>query len=547
MKSITASEGAHDPPRSVFASACKNSDLFTDSTTREELPPAIDGQRLDDEYGKMSSIKALSNSPQKSELLVPDADRIQSNAPTVYLPSTSANPSMVGHKANGCLDLPQFGQSRTVPSTRKTGSPFAIGQMGLFRYQNPDAVRSPIQVFESPISDDLSHSNKTCSQRLLSKNDAASHPTDTKPSRASLQQMVNSFETANASSPSIASQQPSLKSLLDLEPEAEIARFPTIFQLEKEGLQSTSSKSSNPQDPNSSTVSLNRANTVAASNPAARLLRPFDPAAEGLGVSTSQSSLPRRSGTERHQRRPCAEQFSGAGRTLRKEFERPPSLFSYSQPRPLNAIPHHADSPVNRSQSLNHHHPSNDSPTHHLVPMRSAVNLVGTVPNQYEPPRIEPLGHTVTVATGDLNPDGRPANDFHPVRSSQIELCIQTLQQMGYKPQSRIPIYAEACNGDILQAMTMAEEDEKASQETRSISDSTEARRVSQCIQKLKEMGYGAEVGNEELEKFARNVGGDVVRAVEDVEGYRRMGMDQWQERRQFWMQRPGVMPGSFP
>lgn len=551
MKSMTTSERAHEAPQPVFAVACKNSDLFTPSTTREaQLPPAVDRPRLDDKHETISSIKAVLNPLQKSELHAPNSDRVQSSAPPVNRPSPFVNSSMAGRETSGCLDPSQFGHFRTVPSVRSTGSRSAIGEMGLFRYQNPDAVRSSIQALDcsmKSVSHDLHDSNKTCSQQLLSSDDAASYSTDEKPSRPSLQQMVNHLETANASSPSMASQQPSLKTLLDLEPEAEIARFPTIFQLEKEGLRSASNKSSTEQNPSSSNVSLSRANTVTASNPAARLLKPFDPATEGLGVSTRQNSLPRRCGTERHQIRPRAEQFSGVVRTLRKEFERPPSLFSYSQPRPLNVIPHHTSPPINRSQSLNHHHPSNDPQTRRLAPMRSAVNLVGTLPNQYEPRRIEPLGHTLTAATSDLDLDGRSANDSHPARSSHVQLCIRTLQEMGYKPQSRIPIYAEACDGDILQAITMAEEDEKASQETRSISDSTEARRVSQCVQQLKEMGYGAELGNEKLEKFARKVGGDVVRVVEDVEGYRRTGMDQLQERRQFWMQRHGMMPGSFP
>lgn len=116
---------------------------------------------------------------------------------------------------------------------------------------------------------------------------------------------------------------------------------------------------------------------------------------------------------------------------------------------------------------------------------------------------------------------------------------------MGYKPPSRLPIYAEACDGDICKAMTMAEEDEKATQETRKTSEMD--MKVLTCMAQLKAMGYSVQFHDDQLRKFAKNVGGDVALAVESIEAPTSREMEQWRERLRVGRASAGGMPGSFP
>ena len=72
-------------------------------------------------------------------------------------------------------------------------------------------------------------------------------------------------ERVAVSIPRVAISHNASKSLLDLEPEAEIARFPTIFQLEKEDVRSVQAKNSNVTDVSQPTIPITRANTVTSS------------------------------------------------------------------------------------------------------------------------------------------------------------------------------------------------------------------------------------------------------------------------------------------
>jgi hypothetical protein len=393
---------------------------------------------------------------------------------------------------------------------------------------------------------------------------------------STLQQTTRGLENAASSFPVVASPRPALKSLLDLEPEAEIARFPTIFQLEKEGLRSTKGKSTTAQDPASSTTSLIRAKTVTSSNPAARLLKPFDPAAEGLGVS--QNSLARRSGTERHRRRSYAEQFTGTGRTLWEEFERPgpqeqitaprlsnrptcwpihaapqspqqtaPGTFSTMERRPSDITPPHPIPSISRSQSLNQHYSSDNSQLHRLAPRRSAFYLSGPQRNHLSTPTVEQLRNHPAAAASTPSLVQPPAMDSDRNRSKNVQSCISMLQEMGYKPHSRLPIYAEACDGNLSKAMTMAEEDDKATQETRKVPQETE--KILTCVRLLKEMGYGAQHHEEQLKKLARDADGQVGLAVERIEAPSGGEMEEWRERRGLGLQGQSIgggMPGSW-
>ena len=391
---------------------------------------------------------------------------------------------------------------------------------------------------------------------------------------SSLSQHLGDIEPYMPSSLAATSEQGTLKSLLDLEPEAEIARFPTIFQLEKEGRHSTNGKTITSQDSIRSDTPLTRAKTVTSSNPAARLLKPFDPAVEVLGVSTSQTSLPRRAGTERYRRRPYGEQFSGAGRTLWEEFERPapPPLITapmnFNRPelhitrppltpdRPeLHIIPQPLNPTVARSQSLSHHHPLDHTQLHRLARMRSDLMLSRTKRAHEGATTLDQLRHDpapvnvpIRIRRSAIDPDHQPSN--------HIESCIRTLRDMGYKPDSRLRIYAEACDGMLIKAMEMAEEDQKATQEARKVAEA--AAKVVTCVKQLQEMGYGDLHAEEELSSFARKAEGDVMAAVEALEVRDRREMEEWRNGRDRGMQRQRQrqrqrlregegMPGSFP
>jgi hypothetical protein len=410
------------------------------------------------------------------------------------------------------------------------------------------------------------------SEELLAQDSDSRLSLDGLSAISSLSQHLGDIESHMPSSLAATSEQGTLKSLLDLEPEAEIARFPTIFQLEKEGRHSTSGKSMTSQGSIRSDTTLTRAKTVTSSNPAARLLKPFDPAVEVLGVSTSQNSLPRRAGTERYRRRPYGEQFSGTGRTLWEEFERPapppPITAPMNRNRPeLHIIPpplnpnrpelHTIPSPLNpsvaRSQSLNHHPSLDRTQLHRLARMRSDLMLSRTKrahegATTFDQPLHDsaPVSRYIRIRRSAVDPIHETPN--------HIESCIRTLRDMGYKPDSRLRIYAEACNGILTKAMEMAEEDEQATQETRKVTEA--AAKVATCVKQLQEMGFGDLHAEEELTLFARKAEGDVLAAVEALEVRDRREMEEYRDGHERWMQRQRLregeaegegMPGSFP
>ncbi len=559
----------HLPPqqaqRSVFANACKNSDLFNHgpninphlaSTTHKPSSLIAHERPFPENFG--------SNLWHQPQLHVPKPDKLEDAATTNDGPSDSSNSRSRARDRAEFLDPFRLQNARLLeqgPARREldTFDPVALGILSrpqhLAQHDSiPEISKLGTSSTESS-SREASHSDNpvTPGKEMLGEDTSVRPHVNRLSSGPSLPHAMVDIETAATTSPAVPFQQPALKSLLDLEPEAEIARFPTIFQLEKEGLRTVKSKSTTAQDSDSSPPSLTRANTVTSSNPAARLLKPFDPAAEGLGVSSNHSPVPRRSGTERYRRRPYAEQFSGTGRTLWEEFERSgpqaqstaPRLFSRPEPRPLDTAPQHPTPSVIRSQSLNHHRHSNHPHLHRLAPMRSALDLSGTQPGRDILPTLNELRHPPAAASSTPNLPRRSATVPNNKRSNHIQSCIRTLQDMGFKPHSRLPVYAEACNGNVSKAMTMAEEDEKATLETRKITEMTE--KVLNCVQQLKEMGYGVERHDEELKEFARKAGGDVGLAVEGIEGPNGSEMEDWRERRRIGTQEQAGMPGSFP
>jgi hypothetical protein len=164
---------------------------------------------------------------------------------------------------------------------------------------------------------------------------------------------------------------------------------------------------------------LGRSNTVTASNPAARLTRPFDPL-EDAHQSRDTNGLPRRSGTERHRRRPYNENFTGAGRMPWESFER----VSQSE----------------RPEATRREHRSNKRETRPFEGHEQSSTVAGFgIPNK----------------VGD---------------------CVKQLREMGYGNRSsheasRLSIYAAACNGDVVDAVEMIEEDRKAGRQHKDTGD----------------------------------------------------------------------------
>jgi hypothetical protein len=536
-----------------------SSDLFTRLPSRGlHQPRAIQqrGPHISDESQSSDSVRR--NGWQHPEAQLPKHDKIEEAAVPDDQPSIFGNNLTTARESGFYFGAPGPKHARNLPTRlgsrqREVSNRAADENVGHSQqramhdsqFDSRPNRRVPSEVV--PRESDLSDEAQVEIKEIMANETSATLHMDT------LLSPLPSFTATGktgSTSPMISSQETGSKSLLDLEPEAEIARFPTIFQLEKDGLRSVKSKSTTSQGNGATTNSLLRANTVTSSNPAARLLRPFDPAAEGPGVPSSTHSLPRRSGTERYRRRPYAEQFSGMGRTLWEEFERAGSqaqstvsrLPSRPETGTLDVAPSNPSSSIDRSKSLNHHQSTNYSRPYTLLPMRSALDLSATQRNSPDLPVSQPQ-HRLTAATSTPNLVRCSATDAanNCRRSKQVESCIRTLQEMGYKPHSRLPVYAEACDGNISKAMSMAEEDEKATQETRKTSLATE--KVLICIQTLKEMGYGKHHQHEELKRFARDAEGDVALAIE--------GMEQRRERRRLGFsgqQAPdGPMPGSFP
>ena len=196
---------------------------------------------------------------------------------------------------------------------------------------------------------------------------------------------------------------------------------------------------------------LRRSQTVTASNPAARLTRPFDPmvpsvvGTSDLDARSSMSGfrpsvplfpretveLPRRSGTERQHRRRqhWSERFAAA--------YRPP--FDPFAPEESSASPRHQPPP----------------PSFGPRPMRSVPQFhVGYDPNTW----------------GMASPARHSTTELPPPRS-KVDECVAQLRGMGFGASdpheaSRLNVYAGAAAGDVLQALDMIEEDRKASLET---------------------------------------------------------------------------------
>jgi hypothetical protein len=265
-----------------------------------------------------------------------------------------------------------------------------------------------------------------------------------------------------------------------LSPESEMVRFPTLSQFEeqthKDRLKSTGSKKPEEESPQSVPGSwppqsepiaessgeffarmtglraprtedsipepksqLSRAKTVTASNPAARLLGPFDPMSNSL-TATHQDEGLRRSATDRvanrrgfdGNRRPYSEHFSGDGRmgweSFLQQYEKTPGSF-----------------PKNEETDSQRQYPSLPK----FEPTRRQTRPGR--PSQHRP--------ILRVETGRPNP--------RPREKTKSERCLDHLRMLGFGSaedggEERLVIYAEAADGNLEAAIEMIEEERKA-------------------------------------------------------------------------------------
>ena len=375
--------------------------------------------------------------------------------------------------------------------------------------------------------------------------------------------------------------------LIDFEPEAEIARFPTIFQFEESDPRVAMASFANGTKP------LGRANTVNGPNPAARLLKPFDPAAEGIRVAAKQGQPLRRSMTTRQEAIPAQTNHALPIRSYAPQVEmvpRPDGVshnFKYPSAvvepvlpeaeskwsNPLNAPdssnpsvsrsqsfkwPDHStiNSSVARSQSLLNHSQPTNRPTQAGSRRHILTDEFLDRFHQWRSQHDNPPAPNLSANSDFGNPYASknpyamltkafgPADDINPTEdaaSKRIQKCLDVLKEMGYKSQERMSVYAHMANGDTVQAIELAEEDKKAAHQalTEQLNrlPATEAAKVRECLTKLKEMGFRYNHSGEELRRVAYDVKGDLGLAIERLEVPLTEFDRQLQDR----------MPGSFP
>ncbi|ODH48428.1 hypothetical protein GX48_05405 [Paracoccidioides brasiliensis] len=174
------------------------------------------------------------------------------------------------------------------------------------------------------------------------------------------------------------------------------------------------------------TGELFRSNTTIASNPAARLSGPFVPF--GKPHRRRERSGLRRSASESQHRRPLGGFFD----RHRSRFEERPAIYSQS------ILPG--------------------------IPAESLSSLPGSFPTE-SPPVIPPKPiHQYSNIQPEMQ-EQRPRNDGPA--SYQIERCIRHLALLGYgrnqnHPSHNLKIYAEAAGGVLDDAIEMIEEEQKA-------------------------------------------------------------------------------------
>ena len=213
-----------------------------------------------------------------------------------------------------------------------------------------------------------------------------------------------------------------------------------------------------PEDPYFPQNGLRRAQTVTASNPAARLSSPWDPLSNGPRLEpvrkapTLNDTLPQRSFTMQHRRRHHPEptiSTVGGQHTLWSNFPRQAQVPVTQGPQPPavpQVRPPHYPRPIWPNGGITS---ASVDPPHRLPrPMRSEPNFHYPAPN---PTR------------GGCNGYFPPP----PSSTNKVDECVKTLRAMGYGLNSpneaaRLNVYAGAAAGDVQDAIDMIEEDRQA-------------------------------------------------------------------------------------
>ena len=220
------------------------------------------------------------------------------------------------------------------------------------------------------------------------------------------------------------------------------------------------------------TAGLRRAKTVTTANPAARLNKPFDPGFDASRMEPSDlgRGLPTRAQTVRGKRstQPSSNQnstdwysYQAPPSTSRLE---PPSLWSHFQnevllspAKPENQTKNTFKAPQTRtSQVVPGAWPY---PTVPKPSSRPPFNHFGPRPMRSEPNFARP----------------RPATENHtrggplPMPTSKVDECVKALRRMGYgmrdpNEAARLNVYASATGGEVMDAVTMIEDDREAAE-----------------------------------------------------------------------------------
>ena len=222
----------------------------------------------------------------------------------------------------------------------------------------------------------------------------------------------------------------------------------------------------------SATAGLRRAKTVTTANPAARLNKPFDPGFDAFKMEPSDSGrrLPTRAQTIRGDRstQPSSNQNSTDWYSYQAPYStsrlEPPSLWSHFQNevllspgKPENQTKNTFKAPQTRTSQVvpgawpypTVPKPSSRPPFNHFGPrpMRSEPNFARPRPVIENHTRGSPL----------------------PMPSSKVDECVKALRRMGYgmrdpNEAARLNVYASATGGEVMDAVTMIEDDREAAE-----------------------------------------------------------------------------------
>ncbi|RMZ91773.1 hypothetical protein DV736_g976, partial [Chaetothyriales sp. CBS 134916] len=210
-----------------------------------------------------------------------------------------------------------------------------------------------------------------------------------------------------------------------------------------------------PADQYYPSTGLRRAQTVTASDPAARLTRPFDSLTNAPRLEPSRyyhhdGPLPQRS-FSLQQRRHMKPPSSAAGQDaplLTLPRSQLPSMVPPPRPPPVtqgHPLPVPLPVPLRTWHSV-------DDTAAPMNPSNLIPRPVLSVPNFHHPSLTPSRGH----------------GQSSPWAQNRIDECVKTLTKMGYGIQpneaARLHVYASAASGELDEAIDMIEEDRKAAE-----------------------------------------------------------------------------------